>query len=239
MAKKKKKKVMKSKPKAKSAAAKKAPAKKKAKKTAKPKAAKKITKAAKKTSKKSKSVTKSSSAASTKPKQTKTLVLNVKPVASAATASKSSGLKVGQVVPDFQAQATSGLFKLSSFKGKKVVLYFYPKDNTSGCTLEGRDFTDALNQFSAKNTVVFGISKDSIKSHQGFIEKQSYKHNLISDENEKVCQLFGVIKEKSMYGRTYMGIERSTFLIDENGVLKHEWREVKVEGHVKDVLSKV
>lgn len=146
-------------------------------------------------------------------------------------------LQLGQVVPDFEAMSTSGPFKLSNFKGKNVVLYFYPKDNTSGCTLEGHDFTKSLPEFEAKNTVVFGISKDTLKSHQGFIEKQNYKHHLITDENEKICQLFGVIQEKSMYGRKYMGIDRSTFVIDANGMLKSEWRNVKVDGHVAQVLS--
>ncbi len=173
------------------------------------------------------------------PKPTKTIVLTPKVQAPVQKPVSASGLKIGQPVPDFQAQATSGNFKLSDLKGKNVVLYFYPKDNTSGCTLEGHDFTAALAHFQAKNTVVFGISKDSIKSHKGFIEKQNYKHNLISDENEKVCQLFGVIKEKNMYGRMYMGIDRSTFLIDAKGNLKAEWRSVKVEGHVQAVLAKI
>jgi thioredoxin-dependent peroxiredoxin len=145
--------------------------------------------------------------------------------------------KVGDMVPDFQADATSGSFKLSDYKGKKIVLYFYPKDNTSGCTLEGHDFSNNLDKFKNKNTVVFGISRDSVKSHNGFIQKQSYKHQLISDENENVCQLFGVIKVKSMYGRSYLGVDRSTFLIDEKGMLKAEWRGVKVNGHVDEVLA--
>lgn len=199
----------------------------------------KSAKVLKKTTKKKvvKKVKAKKTASKTKAVKSKTKIAPAK----TATTSKnlSSGLKIGQVVPDFTAKSTSGDFKLSSFKGKNVVLYFYPKDNTPGCTLEGHDFSEALSKFSEKNTVVFGISKDSVTTHQGFINKQNYKHHLISDENENVCQIFGVIKEKSMYGRTYLGIDRSTFLIDANGVLKAEWRNVKVNGHVAEVLAKI
>jgi peroxiredoxin Q/BCP len=128
---------------------------------------------------------------------------------------------------------------LSDFRGKNVVLYFYPKDSTPGCTTEGQDFRDKINTFKRRNTVILGVSRDSIKSHEKFREKQGFPFDLLSDAEEKVCRLFGVIKEKNMYGRTVMGIERSTFLIDDQGVLRQEWRKVKVAGHVEEVLEAV
>lgn len=214
----------------------KAKKKTKAKKVAKKKSsAKKVLKkkpASKKAKSKKKAVVKKKASV----KKSKASVVNKKVVKTPAI---SKGPKVGEVVPDFQAESTSGLFKLSNYKGQKVVLYFYPKDSTSGCTLEGNDFSNQLDAFKNKNTVVFGISKDSIKSHSNFIQKESFKHNLISDVDGKICQIFDVIKEKSMYGRSYLGIERSTFLIDENGILKAEWRGVKVVGHVAEVLAKI
>ncbi len=117
------------------------------------------------------------------------------------------------------------------------MLYFYPKDKTPGCTIEGHDFSKQLDQFSKLNCQVFGISKDTIALHQDFKACEGYKFELLSDLDGKVCQLFGVIQEKNMYGKKYLGIERSTFLIDENGVLVHGWRKVKVEGHVSEVLD--
>lgn len=147
-------------------------------------------------------------------------------------------IQVGQALPAFTIHATGGK-QISSeqLKGKKVVLYFYPKDSTPGCTIEGRDFTKLHDQFQASNTEVFGISRDDLKSHEKFKKNEGFCFDLLSDETGELSELFGVWKEKSMYGRTYMGIERSTFVIDENGVLKKEWRGVKVDGHAQEVLN--
>jgi peroxiredoxin Q/BCP len=148
-------------------------------------------------------------------------------------------VSLGKKVPNFKAATTADApFDLKDFEGKKLVIYFYPKDHTSGCTTEGLDFTKNIKKFKSANTEVVGISRESLDSHQKFIEKQSYKFDLLSDPDEVVCKLFDVIKEKSMYGKKYMGIERSTFLIDEDGKLAHEWRNVKVPGHVIEVLEK-
>ena len=124
---------------------------------------------------------------------------------------------------------------LDSFKGKYLVIYFYPKDKTSGCTVESQDFRDHLKKFKEMNCEVVGVSRDSIKSHKSFQEKESLNFPLISDPDENMCNAYGVMKEKSMYGRKYMGIERSTFLIDPDGNIIKEWRGVKVPGHVEDV----
>ena len=149
-----------------------------------------------------------------------------------------SKIAVGKKVPNFSAPATRDLtFKLSDYKGERLVLYFYPKDSTPGCTTEGQDFRDNFRRFRARKTRIFGISRDSLKSHENFRAKQDFQFDLISDADEKVCALFDVIKEKNMYGRKVMGIERSTFLIDENGKLNREWRKIKVKGHVDDVLE--
>ena len=128
-------------------------------------------------------------------------------------------------------------FSLSENVGKNIVIYFYPKDNTPGCTKESEDFKDQFEVFNSNNTVIVGVSRDSVKSHEKFICKYNFPFDLIADENETLCQLFDVIKEKNMYGRKYMGIERSTFLIDTNGILINEWRKVKVKGHVEEVLD--
>lgn len=145
---------------------------------------------------------------------------------------------IGQAVPDFNAAATSGQsIRLSALKGQQVVLYFYPKDSTPGCTTEGQDFRAAHAQFAATNTLIFGVSRDSLKSHENFKCKQEFPFELISDKDETVCQLFDVIKLKKLYGKEYLGVDRSTFLIDANGVLQHEWRGVKVPGHVTEVLA--
>ncbi|KPW84586.1 MULTISPECIES: peroxiredoxin [Pseudomonas syringae group] len=145
---------------------------------------------------------------------------------------------VDQPVPDFQAPATSGqTVELSALKGQQVVIYFYPKDNTPGCTTQGQDFRDHTAQFQAANTVVLGVSRDSLKTHENFKAKQSFPFELISDKDEAVCQLFDVIKLKKLYGKEYMGVDRSTFLIDKEGVLRQEWRGVKVPGHVAEVLA--
>ncbi len=151
-----------------------------------------------------------------------------------------SKVHVGKKVPDFKALLDNEeTFKLSENKGKNLVFYFYPKDNTPGCTKEGEGFRDNYSVIKKLNTEVIGVSKDSVTSHQKFIQKFNFPFNLISDENEKVCNLFNVIKEKNMYGRKYMGIERSTFLIDTNGKLVKEWRKVRVKGHVDDVIESI
>ena len=145
---------------------------------------------------------------------------------------------VDHPVPDFQAPATSGqTVELSALKGQQVVIYFYPKDNTPGCTTQGQDFRDNIAQFQAANTVVLGVSRDSLKTHENFKAKQSFPFELISDKDEAVCQLFDVIKLKKLYGKEYLGVDRSTFLIDKEGVLRQEWRGVKVPGHVAEVLA--
>ena len=141
-------------------------------------------------------------------------------------------------VADFQVQATSGQqIALSALKGCQVVLYFYPKDSTPGCTTEGQNFRDLHAEFAAADTLIFGVSRDSLKSHENFKCKQAFPFELISDADEQLCQLFEVIKPKKLYGKEYLGIERSTFLIDRNGVLRQEWRGVKVPGHVDAVLA--
>jgi len=144
---------------------------------------------------------------------------------------------IDRKVPDFKAAATGGEFALSEHKGKKVVLYFYPKDNTPGCTTEGIEFGKALPRFRKAGAEIFGISRDSLKSHAGFKEKMEFPFELISDPDEKVCELFGVMKMKNMYGKQVRGVERSTFVIDAEGKLRKEWRGVKVPGHVDDVLA--
>lgn len=149
-------------------------------------------------------------------------------------------VQLGEMVPDFTLPASNGKeVSLSDFRGKKVVLYFYPKDMTPGCTTEACDFRDQNEQMKEHGAVVIGISPDSIKSHEKFIEKHGLPFLLLSDEDHRVAEMFGVWKLKKRYGREYMGIERSTFLIDENGVLREEWRDVKVNGHVDEVLNSV
>jgi peroxiredoxin Q/BCP len=146
----------------------------------------------------------------------------------------------GRKVPDFTLPATGGKpFKLSAARGRKLVVYFYPKDSTSGCTQEGIDFRDLHAQFRKAGAEVLGISPDSLASHEKFKTKMGFPFELLSDEDHKACMLFDVWKEKSMYGRKYMGVERSTFLIDEQGVLLREWRKVKVSGHADEVLDVV
>ena len=148
--------------------------------------------------------------------------------------------KIGNKAPSFKGLCTGeGESDLSKLKGKKVVLYFYPKDSTPGCTTEGQNFRDLYKQFKKENVVIFGLSRESLKSHENFKSNQSFPFDLISDPEEKICNQYDVIKEKSMYGRKYMGIERSTFLIDENGKLVQEWRKVKVTGHAQEVLDSV
>ncbi|MCG6970615.1 MAG: peroxiredoxin [Gammaproteobacteria bacterium] len=147
---------------------------------------------------------------------------------------------IGKKIPNVELPATGEQsIKLSALKGQKVVLYFYPKDSTPGCTREGQDFRDQQSKFKRAGAVIFGVSRDSIKSHEKFKEKQGFNFELLSDENEELCRLFDVIKEKNLYGKKVMGIERSTFLIDAKGVLQKEWRKVKVPGHVDEVLQAV
>ncbi|MGH8419579.1 MAG: peroxiredoxin [Pseudomonas sp.] len=147
-------------------------------------------------------------------------------------------VELDKPVADFQVQATSEqAVSLSALKGQQVVIYFYPKDSTPGCTTQGQGFRDHHADFKAANTVVFGVSRDSLKSHENFKAKQQFPFELISDKDESMCQLFDVIKLKKLYGKEYLGVDRSTFLIDQNGVLRKEWRGVKVPGHVAAVLE--
>ena len=149
-------------------------------------------------------------------------------------------MKIGSKVKNFSAEMTGNKkFSLKEFTGKNIVLYFYPRDNTPGCTSESIDFRDNFKSLQKKNTLIFGISKDSLSSHEKFKEKFNFPFELISDPEEKVCKAFDVIKEKSMYGKKYLGIERSTFLVDSKGKLKKEWRKVKVKGHVEEVLNSI
>lgn len=151
-----------------------------------------------------------------------------------------SSVAVGQAVPDFELPATGNqTIRLSDLKGKNVVLYFYPKDNTPGCTLEGENFRDMHPQFERARTVILGVSRDGVPSHEGFKEKLGFPFELLADEEERVCKLFDVIKPKNMYGKEVIGVERSTFLIDAAGVLRREWRKVKVDGHADEVLEAV
>ena len=141
---------------------------------------------------------------------------------------------------DFTLPANNGEnVKLSDFLGKRVVLYFYPKDNTPGCTQEACDFRDNFERLTAKNVVVLGVSKDSIKKHEGFVAKQKLPFLLLSDENSDVCEKYGVWNEKINFGKKYFGIIRSTFLIDEKGEIIKEWRKVKVEGHVDEIIEEL
>jgi peroxiredoxin Q/BCP len=147
---------------------------------------------------------------------------------------------IDEPVPDFSAQATGNkTIRLSDLRGSPVVLYFYPKDNTPGCTLEGKDFRDHYARFRRLKAVVLGVSRDGLKSHESFKEAHQLPFDLLSDEEERLCDLFDVIRMKSMYGKRVRGIERSTFLIDGKGVLRREWRKVKIEGHAEEVLEAI
>ncbi len=148
--------------------------------------------------------------------------------------------ELGRVVKDFRAESTGpDPFHLKDYRGKNLVIYFYPKDATPGCTTEGQDFRDLHARFKRSGTIIVGVSKDSLASHARFRDKQSFPFELLSDEDGKVCAHFDVIKEKNLYGRKYMGIERSTFLIDADGKLRQEWRKVKVKDHAEAVLAAV
>ena len=145
--------------------------------------------------------------------------------------------KPGAKVRDFKAAGTDGEFRLSGAAGQCVVLYFYPRDMTAGCATESRDFRDLHPRFVRAGAIVLGVSRDSLKSHEKFRDRESLPFHLLSDPEEKLCRQFDVIREKSLYGRKYMGIDRSTFLIDRDGVLRREWRKVKVAGHAQEVLD--
>ncbi|MEH6564788.1 MAG: peroxiredoxin [Halopseudomonas sp.] len=149
-------------------------------------------------------------------------------------------VEINQPLPPFNASAT-GEQSISpdTLAGQKVVLYFYPKDNTPGCTTEGQDFRDQFDAFSAAGAVIYGVSRDSLRTHSNFKAKHEFPFELISDPEEELCKLFDVIKLKKLYGKEYEGIERSTFLVDAKGVLRQEWRKVKVPGHVAEVLAAV
>jgi len=141
-------------------------------------------------------------------------------------------------VPDFKLEGTNNLsFTLSNFIGKYIIIYFYPKDSTPGCTNEGIDFKDNISKFKKLNVEVFGVSRDTIKSHENFKSKHNFPFELLSDPEEIACNLFGVIKMKNMYGKKVRGIERSTFLLSPEGKLINEWRGVKVNGHIKEILE--
>ncbi|HWI98659.1 MAG TPA: peroxiredoxin [Burkholderiales bacterium] len=145
---------------------------------------------------------------------------------------------LGKAVPDFSLASTGGTtFTLSALRGEKLVLYCYPKDNTPGCTAEGADFRDLHGQFRRAGARVFGVSRDSLSSHERFKEKMRFPFELLADPDEAVCKQFGVMKLKNMYGKKVRGIERSTFVVDEKGVLVREWRGVKVPGHAQEVLN--
>jgi len=150
-----------------------------------------------------------------------------------------SKIEIGKKAPQFTLEGTGGTWSLEGGKGVPVVIYFYPKDNTSGCTQEGLDFAALNAQFKRSKAVLLGISPDSVASHEKFKQKMSFPFELLSDPDQRVCNLYEVYKEKSMYGRKYMGVERSTFLIDGKGVLRHEWRKVKVKDHAGAVLAAV
>jgi peroxiredoxin Q/BCP len=192
-----------------------------------------------KTTKKSKieSSGKTAAAKLTKSKTIKTE--NGSTNSNAARAAKAlKAAKVGEAVADFSLPSTSGQdFSLKDFKGKKVVLYFYPKDSTPGCTTEGLEFSKLIKEFRKNKTEVFGVSRDSLKSHGNFKGKQDFQFELLSDAEESACGLFDVIHEKNMYGRKVLGVVRSTFLIGEDGKLLKEWRKVKAEGHAEEVLN--
>jgi peroxiredoxin Q/BCP len=151
-------------------------------------------------------------------------------------------LEVGDTAPDFSLPATGpaggGTLSLKSLRGRKVILYFYPKDDTSGCTAEACGFRDALADFARSGAEVVGVSRDSLVRHEKFRGKYDLPFRLVSDEDGKLCEAYGVWKRKSFMGRKFMGIERSTFLIDETGKIRHIWRKVKVKGHVEEVLEK-
>ena len=146
-------------------------------------------------------------------------------------------LQAGDKAPNFSMPSTEGDISLKDFEGSYLVLYFYPRDNTPGCTTEAKDFTALVDEFGARNAKIVGVSRDSMTKHENFKAKQGFPFELICDKDERLCQLFDVIKLKKLYGKEYLGIDRSTFLIDHEGLLRQEWRGVKVPGHVEAVLQ--
>lgn len=151
-----------------------------------------------------------------------------------------SAPRINRVVADFKADATRNkTIQLKGLRGQNVVLYFYPKDSTPGCTIEGQDFRDLYAKFKRRKTVILGVSRGSLASHEKFRDKQKFPFDLISDPDEMLCKKFDVIQQKTLYGRKFMGIERSTFLIDAEGKLRREWRKVKVKGHAAAVLDAI
>ena len=151
-----------------------------------------------------------------------------------------SKASINKKVPAFNLPATGEKnIRLSGLKGENIVLYFYPKDSTPGCTREGQDFRDNYRKFRARNTVILGVSRDNLKSHEKFKDAQKFPFDLIADEDEALCDIFNVVKMKNMYGKKVRGIERSTFLIDSKGILRREWRKVNIDGHVDEVLEAV
>lgn len=151
-----------------------------------------------------------------------------------------SEAKLDHPAPQFKLPATNNeIINFTDLRGKNVILYFYPKDCTSGCTLEGQNFRDNYSQFKKLDTVIFGVSRDNLKLHEKFKTEQQFPFDLISDSDEKLCNMYDVIKDKNMYGKKVRGIERSTFLIDKKGILRKEWRKVKVPNHVNEVLQAV
>ena len=148
-------------------------------------------------------------------------------------------LELGDKVPNFEAESNSGSVSLYDIKDKNIVIYFYPKDMTSGCTVEAKEFSELVKDFEKKETLVFGVSKDSLNSHNKFIDKENLKIDLISDPDLNLCKLFGVWQEKSMYGKKYMGIVRQTFLIGKNKKIIEIWPKVKAKGHAREVLERL
>lgn len=149
-------------------------------------------------------------------------------------------MKIGAKLPNLSVESTGDKkVNLSKLKGNNVIVYFYPKDSTPGCTTEGQNFRDLISEFETNDCLIFGVSRDSIKSHERFKEKQEFPFDLLSDPEEKLCKKFDVIKLKKLYGKEYLGIERSTFLFDKTGKLVNEWRKVRVKGHVDEVLDAV
>lgn len=175
----------------------------------------------------------------TKKAKTTTKTTSLKAPVKKMTKTKASGsVTLNKKVPGFLLDSTAGgKFDLSKVDHKYVVLYFYPRDATPGCTVEGHDFSKLLEKFKASDAVVYGVSRDSMASHEKFKQKEGYSVDLLSDADEKVCNIFGVIKDKNMYGKKVRGIERSTFLINKEGQLLKEWRGVKVPGHAEEVLE--
>ena len=148
-------------------------------------------------------------------------------------------LNIGDLLPDLTLASSGGNIKLNSYFGKKLVIYFYPKDNTPGCTTEGQEFDTLRAQFQAAGAEIVGISRDSVQSHEKFVHKFGFSFPLLSDTDESACKIFGVLKEKSLYGRKYLGVDRSTFLFDANGTLQKAWQSVKARGHASEVLEAV